>query len=170
MQKDCGRASHAVSQAAGKPWGGHTGGHTGGRMGRQSHGWAPTVTGGGHQCVMSRATHSRRRKAAVARTPPAPSADWRLRRPAAPAGTGSLGQRVSVWSFPEIILEKPNVCFIKRMCVYVGSQAVPRVYVRRPHPPALWCRLHPAPRSLQRLTLGGQWLPRGAGCEETMGR
>lgn len=40
-------------------------------MGRQSHGWAPTVTGGGHQCVMSRATHSRRRKAAVARTPPA---------------------------------------------------------------------------------------------------
>lgn len=32
---------------------------------------------------------------------------------------GVLGQRIMVWTLAEIIPEKPNICFIKRICVYV---------------------------------------------------
>lgn len=32
---------------------------------------------------------------------------------------GVLGQYIMVWALAEIIPENPNICFIKRICVYV---------------------------------------------------
>ena len=109
----------------------------------QAHGWAPTVTGTPVCCEQSGLQQEA--KGPCGPHPASPSPDGRLRRPAAPADTGGLGQHVTVWSFPEIILEKPNVRFIKRICVYAGSQAVPRRFCKMTTPlphgvstPALW--------------------------------
>lgn len=59
-----------------------------GRAHRQAHGRAPTITGTPVCCEQS--DSQRRRKAAVTCTPPAPSPDGRLRRPAARQALGVL--------------------------------------------------------------------------------
>lgn len=98
-----------------KPWGGHTGGHTGHgqavtRVGTYCNRWGTPVcyeqkrlTAGGESCC---GPH-----------PPAP--------PQTGGSEGLLpGRHWESWTacfsleFSEIILEKPNVCFIKK-CVFM---------------------------------------------------
>lgn len=106
------------------------------------------------------------RKAAVART----VALSRLE-----AQKAAARQAAGVWTacfsleFSEIILEKPNVCFIKRMCLCRKSSS-PQSVCKKTTPPSPLVQAPPCSQEPPGTHPGRAVAPRGAGCRETMGR